>query len=315
MNYRLRFFKISLPKYRQLPNACGLSAFLMLIDPEENTKFKKLLNDFFEEIEFLIPRLSKKGELLKEYKWSVVLNYLLLKVMGENLLSEQLNELLPEFFLEDYQVHIIHKLNNENSRIIRRLSQRFKDYYYSYFDSFLANPYVLERDLNTMKKDVDLRVLFGLFGGEYIHQTHATCGAKGEICFSRSDFEGEGVPVSEKLQLLFDYLQKSEGKTVPRILLNLQNHWVSVTSINIEKRFVLFNDPKAGRESKIKINKRTPSTFLFYLYELNPDEAVILKENVMEFLVNETDEEMKELRKFLKAIVENFEEDIKESID
>ena len=285
----------------------------MLIDPEENSKFKKFMNDFFEEIEFLIPRLTQKGKLLKEYKWTVVINYLLLKIMGDNLLSEQLREKLPEFFLEDYQVHIIHKLKNENSRIIRRLAQRFKNYYYSFFDSFLINPYVLERDLNTMKKDVDLRILFALFGGIYIHQTHDTLGSKGEIFFSREDFEGEGKPYSEKIQLLYEHLEKSGNKTASSIILNINSHWVSVTSIDKEKSLVFFNDPKSGRESKIKINKKTPPAFLFYLYEYNPDEALILKDGVMEFLVKESEKEMKELKKFLKVLVENFEKDIEET--
>jgi len=287
----------------------------MLIDPEENTRLKAFLNDIFEEIEFLVPRLSQKGNLFKEFKWSVVLNYLLLKVIGENVFSEQLREILPEFFLEDYQVHIIHKLKNENSRIIRRLTQRFKDYYYSYFDTFQINPYVLERDLNIMKRDVDLRILFALFGGKYIHQTHETLGSKGEIFFSRDDFKGEGKPHSEKLQILYDHLQESGEKNVSRVLLNLQNHWVSVTSINKEKSLISFNDPKSDRVSKIKINKRTPSAFLFYLYQYNPEDAIILKDGVMEFLTHETEVELEELKKFLKVLVENFNEDIKESID
>jgi len=286
----------------------------MLINPEENPQFKEFMNEFFEEIDFLVPRLTQKGRLLKEYKWSVVINYLLLKIMGDNLLSERLREVLPEFFLEDYQVHIIHKLKNENSRIIRRLAQGFKNYYYSFFDSFLVNPYVLERDLNTMKKDVDLRILFALFGGTYSHQTHETLGSKGEICFSREDFGGERKPYSEKIQILYEHLEKAESKTVSSIMLNTHSHWVSVTSIDKEKSLVFFNDPKSGRESKIKINKRTSPAFLFYLYNYSPDEAIILKDGVMEFLVNESEEEMKELKKFLKVLVENFDKDIEESM-
>lgn len=287
----------------------------MLIDPEGNMKFEKFLNDFFEEIEFLVPRLNRRGNLLREYKWSVVLNYLLLKVIGENKLSEQLREKLPEFFLEDYQVHIIHKLKNENSRIIRRLTERFKNYYYSYFDTFLVNPYVIERDLGILKRDVDLTILFTLFGGEYLHQTHETLGAKGEISFSKQDFEGEGEAHKEKIQILYDHIQKSEKNQISRIMLNLQNHWVSVTSINKEKSLVSFNDPKSGKVSKIKINKRTPTSFLFYLYHYNPDEAILLKEGIIEFLIDETDKELKELKKFLKVLVDNFDEDIKESSD
>ena len=39
---------------------------------------------FYEKIEFLVPLLRQEEALLDEYKWSVVLSYLLLKILGKN---------------------------------------------------------------------------------------------------------------------------------------------------------------------------------------------------------------------------------------
>ena len=75
----MRLSKTSLPLYSQLPNCCGISTYLMLINPEKNLKFKEFLNTLYSKIQFL------KKENSQEFKWTVVLDYILLKYVGNNL--------------------------------------------------------------------------------------------------------------------------------------------------------------------------------------------------------------------------------------
>ncbi|TFG00980.1 MAG: hypothetical protein EU541_00830, partial [Promethearchaeota archaeon] len=91
------------PSYRQLPNGCGLNTFLMLINPDKYTEFKSFLFNLYDEIEFITQTIRSYHKRLKEYKWAIALNYLLLKVLGENELSEFIHRKYSEEF-ENYKL-------------------------------------------------------------------------------------------------------------------------------------------------------------------------------------------------------------------
>ena len=81
---------IPLPLYGQLPNCCGLSTYLMLINPERNVGFKIFLNDMYGKINFLMKQTRE------EFRWSVVMDYVLLKSLGNNILNQFLKRKIPE---------------------------------------------------------------------------------------------------------------------------------------------------------------------------------------------------------------------------
>ena len=59
---------MELPRYRQVPLGCGLATVLILLDPERNEDLKIFLNELYQSIAFLIPRLALKFDKTNEYK-------------------------------------------------------------------------------------------------------------------------------------------------------------------------------------------------------------------------------------------------------
>ena len=303
------FIKIQLPLYRQLPSGCGLSTFLMLINPEKNEKFQIFLDDLYEEIEFLIPKLSYKFRLKNEYKWSVVLDYLLLKSLGDNILNDYLTNIFPEFYeyYEDYINLTLNSLQIKKTRKIKRLPPRFKDFYNSFFDNYLVNPYIIEKNLFTMRIDMDLKVLFTLFGGKFLPQKLEFSNGKGAICFTKNDFRLGSNIFEEKFLLIKGHLQENESDNFNCIALNVGHHWTAVNFI--EDNIIYVNDPATGKNKKVKINKRIPQRYSFYFFEYNPESAIVCNESSKEFLLSETEKELKQIKNFLRRLVDKFEED------
>ncbi|MHA1439327.1 MAG: hypothetical protein ACTSPD_17285 [Promethearchaeota archaeon] len=296
----------TLPNYRQLPNACGLSSFLMLINPESNLEIKNFLDHAYEHINFLIPRLSLKQNLLDEYKWSVVLVYLLLKCLGDNTLSSNLYDVAPELY-DEFRPNLVFNLENDNNKEIRRLPETFKEFYFSFFKEFLVNPYILRRSLYTMRIDRELKILFTLFGGTFIPQEQEIWDGTGALYFSKEDFKSKTNKYKEKLKILEKHLQNSDNKIIPAIIMNLGFHWVAVSSISEKSNTILFNDPATGKTIKVKIGKRFPESCRFYLFNYNPESALILKKEIKEFLNNEFEKELNQVREFTKRLVKDFE--------
>lgn len=61
----------------------------MLINPEKNTTVKKFLEGFFQKMKFLVLDLKDNK---KEFRWSYVLEYILLKSLANNKLSDHLSK-------------------------------------------------------------------------------------------------------------------------------------------------------------------------------------------------------------------------------
>jgi len=53
----------TLPFYSQLPNCCGLSTFLMMINPDKNITFKVFLENLYTQLEFLNKQYAFKTKL------------------------------------------------------------------------------------------------------------------------------------------------------------------------------------------------------------------------------------------------------------
>jgi hypothetical protein len=281
----------------------------MLINPEKNFEVKEFLDKYYIQIDFFLPEFSKDSSALIEHKWAVVLEYILLKCIDNNILTNQLKEVLPDYEVEGYQGIKYFKLDNQNHRLVRSLTPRFINFYSTFFDNYLVNRYLLKRDLFSVKEDIDLKILFYLFGGEEVFQKQENLISEGRIYFNKDDFK-EGDLHEKKLQILYDHLEDSTEEYTNCLLFNLKNHWVAVTDINLERSLIHINEPLYGRPVKIKINRRTPTSYYFYLYRYNLDNAIILKKDISKFLNEETTKEYAKQIDFLKQLVANFDKDI-----
>lgn len=273
----------------------------MLIDPERNKRFRDFLNFVYDAIEFLLPKFSLHHHLKNEYKWSAVLDYLLLKTLGQNLLMDCVSEGLSKIYesYEDYKVLIETNLLNPRNKIYRNYPKIFQEFYNSFFDNYLINPYILEFNLYQLRTSLELKVLFILFGGKFLPQKLEFSNGKGAICFNKKDFKGTPPIYLEKLKIIENHLN-SENDEIPAVAVNLGLHWTALDSIR--DNAVILNDPAHGKDKRIKINKKIPSNYSFYLFKYNPKNAFILKEEVKSFIEEETEKELIQLKNFLKKL-------------
>lgn len=288
-----------IPRYKQLPNACGLSTVLMLLNPEKHDGMKSFLTEFYEQIDFLIPQLSKNPVILDEYKWSVVLNYLLLKILGQNELHEFLKEHVDEF-----ETHVAVKTSsyhNEEASKLKQLPELFSELFFSFFENHLVNPYLLRTSLFSMRTDREIKILFKLFGGTFYAQDQEFPDGTGALYFTEGDFKSKPKEADNKLDILKNHLKKTTNNETFCIAVNLGFHWVAVRSI--DGKMVNINDPSSGREKSFKIGKRIPETFRFYLFKFNPEEAIVLQDHIQEFLKSESKKELEQIKSYTKNLV------------
>ncbi len=261
---------MSLPIYSQLPNCCGISTYLMLINPEKNPSFKKFLNKIYSKISFL------KEEKRPEFKWSVVLDYILLKSVGNNILRKFLRRKIPN--IVDYYMPII-LFDVKDSK---------------FSENNLVNRNILRKSLYTMRTDADLRILFNLFGGKFYPQEQEISDGTGGLYFTKKDFEGENPNYKSKLKIMNNHLIRKDGSQIPCIALNMGHHWVAIQDVEVQNDLLNINNPLGGRHTH-HIGSSIPEYCRFYFFDYNPDKAFILSLEAEMFLISEI---VKELNRY-----------------
>ena len=253
--------RVALPIYRQMHNTCGISTFLMLIDPENNQNFRKFLDSIYDNINFLM----KSDQ--NEFKWSIAITYLLLKSMGSNLIKDYLYEMNPE--IVNYYMPIVHyKIRNDKFYETNKITKR-----------------ILKNHLHTMREDPDFKILFYLFGGDFFPQEQEIWDGTGALYFIQNDFEREGLNYKKKLKILKDHLITRKDGIINCIALNLGFHWVAVNSI--ENETLQLHNSLSRSPNIIKITREISESYRFYLFSYNEEEAFILKNEVLEFFEKE----------------------------
>lgn len=256
-----------LPLYSQLPNCCGISTYLMLINPERNLHIKRFLDKIYSKIYFL------QKEKRPEFRWSVVLDYILLKSVGNNILRKYLKRKIPN--LVDYYMPII--------------LFDVKDSNFS--ENNLVNPYILRKSLYTMRTDADLRILFTLFGGNFYPQKQEISDGTGGLYFTKEDFRGENPLYTSKLRLMKAHLMKRNDLQISCIALNMGHHWVAIQDVEVQNGLLIINNPLGGRHTH-HIGSSIPDYYRFYFYDYNPDKAFILSLEAEMFLNSEIVKEL-----------------------
>ena len=253
--------KFNLPLYSQLANTCGISTFLMLINPQKNEKFKLFLNDIYKKLSYF-RKYSRD-----EFKWSVVIDYLLLKSMGNNILKDFLSKKNPD--ITDVYMPIVHyELQDKN-----------------FAENNVITKYVLKKSLHKMRTDADLKILFYLFGGEFYPQQNPFPDGTGGLFFTHDDFFPNESKFKDKINVLKSHLEKKENGKMPCIALNVGYHWIAINYLR--KNTIGVNNPLNTSPSEKNISRTIPERYRFYLFSYNQDDAFILKKNVKNFILSE----------------------------
>lgn len=232
-----------------MSGGCGLSTFLMLINPEKNLQVRKFLNDFYQNIKFL------KKKQIDEFKWAVVVDYLILKSVFNPDLKNFIYSKDPDI-VEYYFPIKLYELKN-----------------YWFANYGLISKTLFNYHLHKWKTNNDLKMLFYLFGGTYYPQPQQFPDGTGSLYFDKDDTE-------LKKNRLIEHLKKSNRNETSCIALNIRSfHWVAVNSV-IDNNTLLINNPSGGQNT-LRFDQ-LDSQYRFYLFSYDLRDSIILNSNVID---------------------------------
>ena len=254
-NTKTRTFEVGstiskIPLYSQMGGSCGLSTFLMLINPERNLQLRMFLDKLYENIKFL----KKKQK--DEFKWSIAVDYLLIKAVFSSALRDYLSS--KDSDIVDFYFPI----------------KRYELKDYLLIHHGLVNKKVFNYHLHKWKTNNDLKILFYLFGGKFHAQPQEYPDGTGSFYFE------EGDDKVSKIEAVREHLSKSSEFETYCIALNIGSyHWVAVSSI-LNDNSISINDPSGGRN--FLTIKRLSSKFRFYFFSYDLRESIILNSKVVD---------------------------------
>ena len=254
-----------LPAYGQYSNGCGLASLLMLLNPPKNPEIEVFLNKTWE---ILTPLLEEFAEKEIEYKWALVLQYILLKVQGNSEDSDK-NELHEIFrtrmeYNYDDQCYINLFTQQQKRTALLDKDQEKEAYLCLHYEEGedLLTPFQILENLSDMKTDMELKILANIFNFEFDYQkfSHDITGA---VVFLPKELKGKHIKenTKKKWRILEKKMENEDtimfyGRVhhwmpIRGFYLKLKNHW------NARSMFFNINDPLTKRSVDFNIKDIT----------------------------------------------------------
>ncbi|MFO8018919.1 MAG: hypothetical protein R6U96_09810 [Promethearchaeia archaeon] len=208
----------------------------------------------------------------------------------------------------NYKIVSTNKLNNENNNIVRSLPSSFSNLYFSFFESYKVNPYIMRQNLQFFRTDLELKVLFYLFGGKPVQYNNELVDITGGLYFERKDFKFRTDTAEKKLGLIEKHLNRDSERLHFPIAANFENHWVAINSIEGDR--ISFNDPAVGKKRWGKISKRIPESYRFYFFKYNPESIELFKPKYQTYINSEVEEELRKVKTFTKRLVSPADQEL-----
>jgi len=198
----------------------------MLVDPPKNEAIKEFLSKVWKKI---APLFDHSSFALLELQWSIALQYLLLKSLGnakKDSLYQFFNSRL-EYLYDDAK--IINMFTQEQNRKILLDQGKSKEsllyLHYTELDDYVT-PSLLMRNLHTMKTDVELKILAEIFNYTFVYSPSDD--STGAIYFQKSKY-AKRIP--EKFKEQWRTLEKYSNDPSYVILYGQYHHWLAVRGI------------------------------------------------------------------------------------
>jgi len=228
--------KLDYSLFLQLPNACGLSAVLMLVDPLQNETIAKNLSFIWDHVKSISIIVQER----KEFQWAYALEYLLLKSSTKNDLFNYIHS------LEGIDYYFI-----SLEAVLRRLQQEHQEKgrdfivnaYEDFFTKGIINQFLLSQHINLYKHNPEIQILMAILGYEFVKQP--SIDGTGALFFTEEELKDLQFSSSRKKlnKLRSEYLKGA------RIICGTTFHWVVVTKIfSIQDKVqISMNDPSGKR--------------------------------------------------------------------
>jgi hypothetical protein len=279
-----------LPTYGQHPNGCGLASLLMLINAPAVEPIKEFLDQIWEKLDPLYGEIQYESV---EYRWAIALQYILLKAVGygdkDKIYKFYMDRL--DYGFEDHR--IINRFNQEQQRDLliqkQKLAEAFT-YLHYIEDHDYVTPFLLSRNLHTMKTDMELKILAELFNFQFQYQesedgTGALYFLPGEIKDSLSK-SGQ-----KKWQTMEQWCQNPDNI----ILWGKEHHWLAVNGVYREnskevpdvtknkewklgKLFINVNDPANAKRVVVKASLLNGNDRFYFFTKRPKTDFKIFKE-------------------------------------
>lgn len=231
MSHEIPYLR-DIPNYSQHPNGCGLASLLMLLDLPQNVEIRVFLDEMWE---IIAPLYQKGFKNLKELKWAIVLQYILLKILGYGNKKElylMFNQRLS-YSYED--ARIINKFTQEKYRqdLIdhHHTDEAFLYLYYTELDDLLTPP-IIFRNLHTMKTDIELKILAELFCYKFDPQMAEDL--TGAVYFTRKQISSR---ISQTVKTKWRKLESWANNKENIILYGQAHHWLAIRGIYREFQY------------------------------------------------------------------------------
>ncbi|MBN2157612.1 MAG: hypothetical protein JW776_16310 [Candidatus Lokiarchaeota archaeon] len=286
------------PLFLQLPNACGLSSILMLVDPLHNEKIANLLTKIWEHY----ARISGSAQDRKEFQWAYALEYLLLKSAAPNDLLDYIKSLGTEE-LENYYLGLDNVLRGFQQKHKQTKNHLIMDLYEEFFNRGLINQFLVSQHLGLFKHNPEIRILMALLGYEFISQPSPD--GTGALFFTEEELSSklEQASAKKKMKIL-----RSEFIKGARIICGFSFHWVAMTNLfgSIGNMNISVNDPE-GEKYTVAL-KELSDRDRFYVYRKMKSTPKKIWKRVFNILENDGPREIELFENYIR-----IKEDIMES--
>jgi hypothetical protein len=208
-----------LPLYQQLHNACGLASLLMLLNLPQNPRMEQFVSELTKMIKPLLPKMYEyESDFARQY----ALEYLLLKAQGTGNKTALYKYLQTRFSYayEDQKAINNHLLTIKREKFLEMNMPTVVKAYDEYIlggSDFIAKS-LLEDETQTVKTDIELKLLIEIFGYQYI-STDSGDGTGALYFTTKQAIRG--------IQTLFNAMLNSSRF----VLIGRQNHWLAMTGI------------------------------------------------------------------------------------
>ena len=320
-----------IPTYSQHPNGCGLASLLMLVDLPKSEEIKAFLEKIWEKIRNIYGKTSFNQ---KDLQLAVALQYLLLKSVGfshKDAIYKFFNQRL-EYLFEDHR--IINKFNQEQYRqdLLNKhqLDEAYTYLHYLEGDYDYITPLILMANIHTMKTDPELKILAEIFNYEFMYLDSED--QTGAIYFTKQDL-GKKIIGSTKEK--WSKLEEFSNNPDIIILYGQYHHWLAIRGIyrihqltqikKTHENVELENIPELDEKSEINkwnrksmiIDMNDPATSTtvqinfsqlsegdrFYILKKRKNEDFKIFKKFLKYIDNDTKEEEKRWKNFLKKKV------------
>ncbi|MFX0102036.1 MAG: hypothetical protein ACFFCS_20895 [Candidatus Hodarchaeota archaeon] len=247
---KFKFEREHMPPYHQLRSACGITAVLMLIRPNEDKFISSILHKIGNK---LWKSYASLGTLIKDKNsmHQVALAYLLLKLA----LNEEVQELLDGFNKDDYeytQEVVWYEMKRRLTRGSHKKAKFLEEQLEKFQEKGEISKGLLKEYATRIKTDRELKLLLAAFGYKVVPFPYSPDGTA-SINFGLVDHIVESGIIKDDdinnpkglLLYMFSFLKEHFQDHI--VLINTGFHWISAKKIigdDEEKRMtLLYMDP------------------------------------------------------------------------